>query len=463
MTEPRSIYPKHFLQEHFLQNPHPDRKTGFILIPFKDEFKPVEKAIRAAIATAGLTPYRADDPELFNTRATMEAILRGIADAQVVVADMTGKNENVFYEAGIAHTTKHNVVLLTQDTERLSFDSQHIPHIRYKLDNLEGLTQDLSGIIGRLPPEPPPERRGTGDPASPTEMKNALRRQLEACEREWTDDVVPAESKKFRERLAALQKMPTSSSPDEEWEESLRIHLPAFLPPWLQVEDLGFEVIREGPAQESVMPELMVALESAFTLWERITPQQPNTITTHSSLLALRTWTLWGAAALDYENWGVVEALLNRPTNIGPNHPSLAQLHHLHYPAAAGGLIHIAARSVEEQPSAFAAQHFGNPESMQAFIGFWRFAADLAAKASDQWMLQTWATAPRARFEGLVNRLGTDAEYAGHFATAVLQKDVASVNEEWESDLRDELTSRKRRGSGLRHWMLPHLPARFAE
>lgn len=462
MTEPRSIYPKHFLQDHFLQEPHPSRKIGFILIPFRDEFAPVEAAIRRAVEMAGLTPHRADDPELFNTRATMEAILRGIADAQVVIADMTGKNENVFYETGIAHTIKDNVVLLTQDTEKLSFDSQHIPHIRYKLDDLETLTRDLSERVKGLPAEPPPERFGTAYPASPAETRNDLRRRLDACEREWTSQVVPAEAKKFYERFPALHTSPSVSISDDEWVESLRVHLPAFLPPWRLVEELGLHVIREGPAFESVIPELMLALERAYTLWDRIRPQQPNTITGHGPLLALRTWTLWGALALDSENWVAVEALLHRPTNIGPNYPPLTGLH-LHYPAAAGNRIDIAASSVDNQLAPLASQHFGDLESMQAFVGLWRFASDLATRGSDPWMLQTWAVTARERFEGLVGRLAGDAEYAQHFVRAVCLTDVQTLNKEWQGGLRDELASRARLDTGQRHWILPRLPERFAE
>ena len=91
------------------------------------------------------------------TRASLEKILRGILEAEVVVADMTGRNANVFYEVGIAHATKENVVLLAQSIrDDLPFDLQHIDHLEYDLtvDGLAFLTDRLSEIIERLPPEP---------------------------------------------------------------------------------------------------------------------------------------------------------------------------------------------------------------------------------------------------------------------------------------------------------------------
>ena len=435
-------------------------------MPFKG-FDDVHDAIRRGVKEAqklrpdlaNLEPIRADD---LRGKVVLEKILGQVGEAKVVIADLTGRNENVFYELGIAQTLKDNVILLAQSKDDVPSDLQPFEYVPYTKSEagLEKLVTDLAEAIRQQPLETPTSIQQ--DWGTPQDMKRQLRQALARCEGEWADEVVPLEAKKFYERFPALRTSPSISIPVEEWDESLRIHLPGFLRPWLPVEAVGLEAIM-GAQADAILPDLMLALEQAYTHWERVTPQQPNTITTHSSLLALRTWTLWGAAALDRENWAAVEALLNRPTGIGPNRPSLAQLRHLHYPAAAGGLIHVAARSVEEQPSAFASQHFGDPESMQAFIGFWRFAADLAARAADQWMLQTWAVTARTRFEGLVARLGTDAEYARRFVRAVCLTDVQSLNEEWQQGLHDYLTSRSRLGDRQRGWILPSLPKRFAE
>jgi hypothetical protein len=52
----------------------------------------------------------------------LRTIIRGIASADLIVADLTGLNANVFYELGVAHTLEIPTILLTQDIETLPFD-----------------------------------------------------------------------------------------------------------------------------------------------------------------------------------------------------------------------------------------------------------------------------------------------------------------------------------------------------
>lgn len=52
--------------------------------------------------------------------------------ARIVIADLTGKNPNVFYEVGVAHTVGENVILITQRIEDVPFDLRHLRHIQYE-------------------------------------------------------------------------------------------------------------------------------------------------------------------------------------------------------------------------------------------------------------------------------------------------------------------------------------------
>lgn len=49
-------------------------------------------------------------------------ILRSILDSRVVIADLSGKNENVYYELAFSHSFGKPVVILVDDPENLSFD-----------------------------------------------------------------------------------------------------------------------------------------------------------------------------------------------------------------------------------------------------------------------------------------------------------------------------------------------------
>jgi hypothetical protein len=58
--------------------------------------------------------------------------------AAIVVCDFSGRNANVFYEAGIAHTLGKQVVPLSQSKDDVPFDLGHHRYLQY-LNNGEGL------------------------------------------------------------------------------------------------------------------------------------------------------------------------------------------------------------------------------------------------------------------------------------------------------------------------------------
>jgi nucleoside 2-deoxyribosyltransferase len=62
----------------------------------------------------------------------LERIYNQIAKADLIIADMTGRNPNVFYEVGYAHALNKPTILLTQDSNDIPFDLKHYPHIIYE-------------------------------------------------------------------------------------------------------------------------------------------------------------------------------------------------------------------------------------------------------------------------------------------------------------------------------------------
>lgn len=69
------------------------------------------------------------------TKPLLEKINDQIAAADVIIADCTGRNANVFYELGIAHARSKPVVLITGDAiEEAPSDVRHFEFIRYELD-----------------------------------------------------------------------------------------------------------------------------------------------------------------------------------------------------------------------------------------------------------------------------------------------------------------------------------------
>ena len=99
-------------------------------MPFSDKFQDVyEVGIKAACKDAGAYCERVDE-QIF-TDSILDRIFNQIAKADVIVADMTGRNPNVFYETGYAHALNKRVILLTQKSADIPFDLKHYPHIVY--------------------------------------------------------------------------------------------------------------------------------------------------------------------------------------------------------------------------------------------------------------------------------------------------------------------------------------------
>jgi len=105
----------------------------FVMMPFADPIGGYYKAIyEPAISKAGLKAVRADD-EIFATGKIIDQVWSGINSAKVLVAELTGRNPNVFYELGLAHALDKPVVLVSSNQEDVPFDLQHIRVIYYDM------------------------------------------------------------------------------------------------------------------------------------------------------------------------------------------------------------------------------------------------------------------------------------------------------------------------------------------
>lgn len=105
--------------------------TCFVMQPFAAPLGGYYDLIfRPAIEQAGLTAVRAD-AEIFGTGKIIDQIWRGIQDAEILVAELTTKNPNVFYELGLAHAIEKPVILISSNEDDVPFDLRHIRVILY--------------------------------------------------------------------------------------------------------------------------------------------------------------------------------------------------------------------------------------------------------------------------------------------------------------------------------------------
>ena len=86
---------------------------------------------------------------IWNHDAIIQNVVSLICKSSVVICDLSGKNANVFYEAGIAHCLGKDVILITQSADDVPFDLRHLRHIQY-LNNGEGLQQLTLKVLERI-------------------------------------------------------------------------------------------------------------------------------------------------------------------------------------------------------------------------------------------------------------------------------------------------------------------------
>lgn len=115
-------------------------------MPFSKSFDNVYKlAIKQAADAAGAFALRLD--EQMYGEGMLERIYMEIGKADVLVADMTGHNPNVFYEVGYSHALNKVTLLITQNAADIPFDLKHRPHIIYSPDDLADLVSKLTASL----------------------------------------------------------------------------------------------------------------------------------------------------------------------------------------------------------------------------------------------------------------------------------------------------------------------------
>src|ERR1041385_3895652 len=102
--------------------------TCFVAMPFNNLFQiQYERVIRPAVEELGLKCIRAD--EIYLTPQIMADIWNGIRKSRLIIAELTGRNPNVFYEIGLAHAIGKPIILLTRREEDVPFD---LKSLRYR-------------------------------------------------------------------------------------------------------------------------------------------------------------------------------------------------------------------------------------------------------------------------------------------------------------------------------------------
>ena len=103
---------------------------AFVIMPFAPDFDEIYNLfIATTLTNAGFEVFRADT--ILSQRNILEDVVLSIAESDLIVADLTGSNANVYYELGLAHALGKRVLLMTQSIEELPFDLRSYRVIAY--------------------------------------------------------------------------------------------------------------------------------------------------------------------------------------------------------------------------------------------------------------------------------------------------------------------------------------------
>ena len=98
-----------------------EKPRAFVIMPFDAEFKSIyEKLIKTSLEEVGYDVTRADS--FIDQQNILSSIVQGITMANVIIADLTTTNANVFYELGLCHGVGVPVILIAQSINDVPFD-----------------------------------------------------------------------------------------------------------------------------------------------------------------------------------------------------------------------------------------------------------------------------------------------------------------------------------------------------
>ena len=98
-----------------------ERPRAFVVMQFTEPYNSLySEVISPVCEELELEAYRADD--VFRPGIILQDIISGLVESDVIIAEISPTNPNVFYELGYAHARNQPTVLLARRGEELPFD-----------------------------------------------------------------------------------------------------------------------------------------------------------------------------------------------------------------------------------------------------------------------------------------------------------------------------------------------------
>ena len=125
----------------------------FVMMPYiLDSIGVYVDVIKETVEALGLDCERAD--EACSTQAIIHDIVGAIKAADVCIADITGRNPNVYYEIALAHSYGKRTIIIGQDIStpehQVAFDIAHLRRIPYDPNSADDWKYQLRERLARM-------------------------------------------------------------------------------------------------------------------------------------------------------------------------------------------------------------------------------------------------------------------------------------------------------------------------
>lgn len=140
----RVIDPEGFIKSYGInpQDIQVNPRQVFVLTPFLESERKVFSAIKAVCDRVGYVAVRGD--ELRAEGEILPQIVSGIVGSRIIIANISGRNPNVFFELGIAMALGKQTILVSDTMSDVPFDVMARRIVFYKdLDDLSSLLPEV--------------------------------------------------------------------------------------------------------------------------------------------------------------------------------------------------------------------------------------------------------------------------------------------------------------------------------
>ncbi|MDR0914216.1 MAG: nucleoside 2-deoxyribosyltransferase [Oscillospiraceae bacterium] len=148
ITNNGDVSPSNFLAQYNINvvNIEIDKSLIFVLTPFHSDSLTDYKTIMETCNDLKFKVLRGDEEPVLGD--IFAHTLKCITKARIVIANLNGRNPNVFYELGIAHSLNKPTILISHVENQVPFDLQSRFVVIY--DNQEDLAFKLKNILIQL-------------------------------------------------------------------------------------------------------------------------------------------------------------------------------------------------------------------------------------------------------------------------------------------------------------------------